>query len=172
MGRRLGSFCVATSLMGLMGLVDGAQLAADTGSRASQQPPPATTAQQPPSAQASEGAQTLTGCIRSMRADTTAADAKGNIYTLEVMDTASAGATEVGAPAPGTSGPITYTLSAPDSVGVGKHVGHQVQLTGTLKPPAASAPTAPTTAAPGAKPGSMHRTFEVTALKMISAKCP
>jgi hypothetical protein len=168
MGRRLDSFSSAILLMGLMG---GVPLVADTGS-ASQQPP-ATTAQQPPPGQATEADyQTLTGCIRSMRADTTAADEKGNIYTLEVMDTPSAGATEVGAPAPGTSGPITYTLSAPDSVGVGKHVGHQVQLTGTLKPPAASAPVAPTTAAPGAKPGSMHRTFEVSALKMISAKCP
>ena len=173
MGRRLGSFSVAIFLMGLMGLMGGVPLVADTGSRASQQPPPATTAQQPPSGQASEADhQTLTGCIRSMRADTTAADAKGNIYTLEVMDTPSAGATEVGAPAPGTSGPITYTLSAPDSAGIGKHVGHQVQLTGTLKPPAARAPATPTTAAPGATPGSMHRTFEVSALKMIAAKCP
>jgi hypothetical protein len=132
-------------------------------------------AQQPTTRQGSPtDTPTLTGCIRSMRADTTAADTKGNIYTLEVMDTPSRGATEVGAPAPGTSGPITYALSAPDSVGLGKHVGHQVQLTGTLKAPAATqAPASgpPTTSAPGAKPGTPHRTFEVSALKMIAAKC-
>lgn len=131
-------------------------------------------AQQPAARQGSPtDAQTLTGCIRSMRADTTAADTKGHIYTLEVMDTPSRGATEVGAPAPGTSGPITYALSAPDSVGLGKHVGHQVQLTGALKAPAAQAPVSgpPTTSAPGAQPGTPHRTFEVSALKMIATKC-
>lgn len=169
MRRRLWQVGIAMFLM------SGLPLAAHTGGgSASQQPPSTGTAQQPSKGQPSNtDNQTLTGCIRSTRADTTAADAKGNIYTLEVTDTPSRGSTEVGAPAPGTSGPITYALAVPDAIGVAKHVGHQVQLTGTLKPPSAAAGGGtPTTAAPGAKPGHMHRTFEVTALKMISAKCP
>lgn len=170
MRRRLGHVSLTI-------LMSGLPFAANvSASPTGQQPSPASTAQQTPKVKPSDTAnETLMGCVRSTRADTTAADPKGNIYTLEVMDTPSPGSTEVGAPAPGTSGPITYALSAPDSVGLGKHVGHQVQLTGKLKPPSATEPPAggtPTTAAPGAKPGHMSRTFEVSALKMISAKCP
>jgi hypothetical protein len=170
MRRRLG-------YVGLTILMSGLPLAAHSSARpAGQQPSPATTAQQTPKEKPSNtGNETLMGCLRSTRADTTTADTKGNLYTLEVMDTPSTGSTEVGAPAPGTSGPITYALSAPDSVGLGKHVGHQVQVSGKLKPPNATEPPAagtPTTAAPGAKPGHISRTFEVSALKMISAKCP
>lgn len=171
MKRHLGYLGAALVLMS--GVPPAAQ---SGGSPPRQQTPPTSTAPQSPSRQASDAdTQTLTGCVRSLRADTGAADLKGNVYTLEVMDTPSAGATEVGAPAPGTSGPITYALSAPDTVGLGKHVGHQVQLTGKLKPPATTHPPADepaTSTAPGAKPGHMHRTFEVSALKMISATCP
>ena len=170
MRRRLGH-------VGLTILMSGLPLAAHTSASPALQPPsPVPAAQQTPKVKTSDTAnETLMGCVRSTRADTTPADSKGNIYTLEVMDTPSRGGTEVGAPAPGTSGPITYALSAPDSVGLGKHVGHQVQLTGILKPPSATQPptgATPPTAAPGAKPGHMSRTFEVSALKMISAKCP
>jgi hypothetical protein len=67
-------------------------------------------------------------------------------------------------------------LSAADSVGLAKHVDHEVQLTGTMQPPAAkpATPGAPgSSSAPATgKPGGAHRTVQVSALKMMSTNCP
>jgi hypothetical protein len=180
-------------------LAGGVPLLAQTPSQPPGQPsgqppqtPPATqrpTTEKPTSTMA--GAETtLTGCVRTQRADTGAADTKGNIYTLEVSPgtgrgegaasggTATSGAATSGA-AKGATAKMTYTISAPDSVGIGKHVGHQVELTGRVQPAMGSGGTgagagAGTGAAASTKPepGGAMRTFQATALKMISAKCP
>jgi hypothetical protein len=112
----------------------------------------------------------LTGCLRSSGADTAVAGPSGRLYTLEVVE-------PVTKPAPTTTGstpPVatttTYSLAAPESVGLAKHDGHQVQLTGRLQAPSTAASQAGATAPPP-KPGGAHNTFNVTALKMVSAKC-
>jgi hypothetical protein len=125
----------------------------------------------------------LSGCLQSSRADTTNADPKGIIYTLDVAEAAST--TTPAASTTGTSAQsgaaraaavakTRYSLTPEASVDLTKHVGHHVQLTGVLLPPAAGGSAATATAATGAKPlpGAAHRMFRVTGLKMIAAKCP
>ena len=112
----------------------------------------------------------LTGCLRSSGADTAVAGPSGRIYTLEVSETPPVSGTTTGTTPPVAS-KTTYSLSAAESVGLAKHVDHEVQLTGRLQTP--TAPAASSGASPAAQPkaGGAHRTFEVTALKMVAAKC-
>lgn len=143
-----------------------------TASAAELQKPAAEPAEQPET--------TLTGCLKSHGADTAIAGPSGRLYTLEVVDT---GASPSPAPAPTTSIP-TGTPSAPsvtryslDNVGkadLEKHADHQVQLTGRMQAPSKAAQENAATGAPSAPkptPGGGHRTFHVTAVKMIAAKC-
>ena len=118
----------------------------------------------------------LSGCLRDARADTTNADPKGVIYTLEAAASTSSTtpAPISGAAQAAAVAKTRYALSVDGSVDLSKHVGHHVQLTGKLLSEQrtsqnASAP-APTAAKP--LPGAAHRTFQVTGLKMIAAKCP
>jgi hypothetical protein len=181
MQRRLGLFCATALLAGSTSLL--AQTGAPATAAPSTQPP------SPDRAAAQAGAQgtaTVSGCLRTMRADTSVADPKGQIYTIEVVKEGGAASDERGTPVPGTAAPLTYTLNAAESVGLAKHVGHYVQLTGRVRPVAATTGAAAsgttgtakpatgaatTSAAPGAKPGAAQ-TFDVTGLKMIAAKCP
>ena len=118
----------------------------------------------------------LTGCLRSSGADTAIAGPSGRLYTLEVIDAPSPAATattraSATSPAPSKT---TYSLSAVEAIGLAKHVDHQVQLTGQLQMPSTAVKETPGVAAtPDRKPapGGGHRTFEVTALKMIAPKC-
>ena len=112
----------------------------------------------------------LTGCLRSSGADTAVAGPSGRLYTLEVTEvppppSASAGTT------PPVASKTTYSLAAAESVGLAKHADHEVQLTGRLQAPAAAPSSTAKNPATQPKPGGAHRTFEVTALKMIAAKC-
>ena len=114
----------------------------------------------------------LTGCLRSSGADTAIAGPTGRLYTLEVMEapaTPAPGATTSSAPS--VTSKTTYSLSAPESVGLAKHADHEVQLTGRLQAPAAPPAKQASPSESPSKPGGAHRTFEVTALKMIAAKC-
>jgi hypothetical protein len=127
----------------------------------------------------------LSGCLIQSRADTTTADPKGVIYTLDVAETEPE---KPAAPATSASGTAAraaavaktrYALSTEEAVDFAKHVGHHVELTGrvlerlqtgkapsnTGKPPAA-------VATPKPLPGAAHRMFQVATLKMIAAKCP
>ena len=169
-------------------LATGIPLLAQTPSPSTGQPP----TQKPTSpATAQAGETMLTGCLRSSHADQGAADSKGVVFTLEVTEatgTRPAPSLEAGAPPPpAAASKTTYTLNGPESLGLAKHVNHEVQLTGRMQassatmrsterpqstPPATQTPS-PTTG--GAKPvaggGGGHRTFEVAALKMVSANC-
>ena len=171
-------------------LAGGVPLLAQTPSQPPSQPtqPPTTqrpTTQQPTSSMGTET--TLTGCVRTQRADAGAADTKGNVYTLEVTPGAGAagstspssatGSTPPSSASGATAAKTTYTITAPESVGIGKHVGHQVELTGRLQPAMGSGSSGAATGGGAAtsskpEPGGAQRSFQATALKMISAKCP
>ena len=113
----------------------------------------------------------LTGCLRSSGADTAVAGPSGRLYTLEVVEPpAKPSTTTTTGTVPPVATKTTYSLSAPESVGLAKHADHQVQLTGSLQTPEPTQTPGAATA-PTAKPGGAHRTFEVTALKMIAPKC-
>ena len=119
----------------------------------------------------------LSGCLRESRADTTTADPKGMIYTLDVADTSGATTAAPGSSArPATVAKTRYALSADASVDFAKHVGHHVQLTGRVQAVKGAGPSGNQSAsAPaGAKPlpGAAQQMLQVTALKMIAATCP
>lgn len=132
---------------------------------------PSALAQQPSSTE-KPPVTVLTGCLRSSGADTAIAGPDGRLYTLEVIEPPAkpAAATTSGATPPAAS-TTTYSLAAAESVGLAKHVDHEVQLTGRLQAPSSTAPPAGGKAASEPKPGGAHNTFNVTALKMIAAKC-
>ena len=128
-------------------------------------------ASQPPSQTDAKPITLLTGCVRQTRADTTTADAKGMIYTLEAQ-------TEKlpTSPAPEGSGPLKvdgrYALSFDQSVDLSKHVNHYVEVRGRRMPTAATDNAAKAPTPPKPLPGAAKQMFHVTAVKMISAKCP
>ncbi len=130
---------------------------------------------QQPSATQQPSLTVLTGCLRSSAADTAVAGPSGRIYTLEVMEMPAKSATASSGSAPPAASKTTYSLSAAEAVGLAKHADHEVQLTGRLQAPTTTASTTSPAGAPAPerKPtaGGGHRTFEVTALKMISTKC-
>ena len=114
----------------------------------------------------------LTGCLRQSRADTTTANAKGVIYTLEAraqkLPTS---------PAPEGSGPIKadgrYALSFEESVDLSKLVNHQVEVRGHRLPRGASDAKGAAASAAAAKPlpGAADQMFHVTAVKMLAPRC-
>lgn len=111
----------------------------------------------------------LSGCLRQSRADTTTANEKGVIYTLEAetqkLPTS---------PPPEGSGPVTttgrYALSFEESVDLSKHVNHHVEVRGRMLPKSDTGPSSGS-AASKPLPGAAQQMFHVTALKMISPKC-
>ena len=133
----------------------------------------ATTFAQPPARPETPPTQILTGCLRSSAADVAVAGPSGRIYTLEVVEQRRPAADT---PAGGaTATKITYSLSVPESLPVNQHADHEVELTGRLQAPVAPAarpgqPVDPGSAKPTA--GGGHRTFVVSALKMVKDKCP
>ena len=164
-------------------LVTGIPLLAQTAPPSTGQPP---TQKPTTSATAQAGETMLTGCLRSNRADQGAADSKGVVFTLEVTEATGArpAPSEAGAPSPPTgASKTTYTLQGPESLGLAKHVNHEVQLTGRMQAPSStmpaterpqSTPPPAPSPSPGAKTaagGGGGRTFEVAALKMVSANC-
>jgi hypothetical protein len=141
--------------------------------------PTSVTGQQKPSTESAQPADTvLTGCLKSHGADTAIAGPSGRLYTLEVMEVVKPTGPTTSAPTgtPPAASMTTYSLDNVGKVELEKHADHQVQLTGRLQAPSkaaqTSAPAAPA-GAPAGKPtpGGAHRTFHVTGLKMIAAKC-
>lgn len=133
--------------------------------------------QQKPSADPAEPPQTiLTGCLKSHAADTAIAGPSGRLYTLEVNETVPPSpSTTSSNPAPGAT-KTTYSLANEGNVDLEKHADHEVQLTGRMQAASTAAQeraakASPTSPAPQPAPGGAHRTFRVTAVKMVSAKC-
>ena len=159
-------------------LCAGSSLVAQTGTPATGTTP---SAQQPTApTTARPGDLVLTGCLRGSAAAIGTSPGQGMIYTLEVTEPAlpkpSATTTSGDAARTAMATTTTYTLSAPEVIGLAKHVDHEVQLTGIMQPPASAARTpgaaGSSTPAPAGKPGGAHRTVQVSSLKMMSAKCP
>jgi len=139
-----------------------------TASAADLQKPAAEPAEQPET--------TLTGCLKSHGADTAIAGPSGRLYTLEVTETVTSPAPTTSTPT-GTPPAASVTRYSLDNVGkadLEKHADHQVELTGRMQAPSQAAKEAAATGPPSAPkptPGGGHRTFHVTAVKMIAAKC-
>jgi hypothetical protein len=133
---------------------------------------------QKPSSDSAEPPETmLTGCLKSYGADTAIAGPSGRLYTLEVIEkveSSAAPTTSTPSGTPPSTSITTYSLSNVGKVDLEKHAGHQVQLTGRMQAPSKAAQDSAARGAPStAKPlsGGGHRTFHVTGLKMIAAKC-
>lgn len=125
----------------------------------------------------------VTGCLRTA-GGSEAAGTQAVVYTLDTAATASGSApnSPAGPPAgsPGTlrqtaqakKGP-SYTLKAPESIGLAKHVNHTVELTGRLQHPPAATGRASSQPAPepSGAADAAAQVLEVTALRMVSATC-
>jgi hypothetical protein len=145
-----------------------------TATVAAQQPsaqqPPAQppTAQQPPApaaAPASPGQVVITGCVQR-----TAQLPTGTSGTAAAPDATKFILTKASPASDATATPKTYRLDAEESA-LTAHVGHKVEITGTLdaaKPAAAVAGDPAPPAAAAASPSKL----KVASVKMIAASCP
>jgi len=136
----------------------------------------ADTVQNPSTQPATPPETALTGCLRTHGADTAVAGPSGRLYTLEVKEAVDSSAAPTTSTPPGTSPPLSTTTYSLDNVGkvdLDKHADHEVELTGRMQAPSKAAQESAAAGAATAKPvsGGGHRTFHVTALKMIAAKC-
>jgi hypothetical protein len=135
---------------------------------------PASTTPQKPSAAAqksSEGERVFTGCLRQSRADTTTANAEGEIYTLEVTPDPKATSSPPESSTPAGS-KVRYALSFAQPTDLSKHVNHQVQVTGRVLP--ATQAGGSDSGAKSAKPlpGDAQQMLQVSAFKHVAPKCP
>jgi hypothetical protein len=155
----IGTF--AAALLAAVALV-GAQQPTPAGQQPAvggQQPP---AAPQKPAEQKSPSeakTQTITGCIEK--------GAGADSFILAEASTGPAPGAKPGEKPAGTTGATkSYALMAKPSEDLSKHVGHRVEITGTVSaaPPAASP-------APGAST-QPKETLNVQSLKMVSTACP
>lgn len=129
----------------------------------------AQTPQQTPQPSTSEGT-VLRGCLRQGRADTTTANAKGIIYTLEVTSEKLPTSPPPEGSGPAKAAVIRYALSFDKSVDLSKHVNHRVEVKGRTMPrPGNTAAGGATDAKP--LPGAAEQMFDVAAVTMLAAKC-
>ena len=130
---------------------------------------PAPRTQAPSRTAPAEGAKvTLSGCIERQSATQTAGAAGAASMPFALTGAMASGSAPVG-----TSGAAqaakTYRLDATDSV-VSPHVGHKVEITGTIQQqPSANASATASGAAAGASVNAPI--FKVDSLKMVAATC-
>jgi hypothetical protein len=106
---------------------------------------------------------TVTGCV--------AAGAVTGQYTLTNATLAPSAMDKVPPATDKMSAPATsYTLKGGDDLK--PHLGHKVQVTGTLAKPDMSKEKMPTTETPKADTMITGGTLNVTSVKMVSATCP
>jgi hypothetical protein len=146
-----------------------------------------------PTSQSSRENVTVTGCLQgdpaSVAASATAPGAAAATASSKfVLANAKIGAVASGASAAGTSGSTTasagsgssYALEG-DATELQKHVGHEIEVTGRIESPSASAPSGTGTtgsappapaigSSPASKAGSMQK-VQVQSVKMISVSC-
>ena len=143
-----------------------------TGLTAQQPPPPATQTQPPPApfSMASKNI-TVTGCLQ--RSDTAAAttgttgtSGSRSDDTKFVLKNASMGTTgTTGTAGAASAGVSEYRLDTDDAK-LTPHVGHKVEITGSLDQASSTAPSGAASARP------MSPKLKVDAVKMIAATCP
>jgi hypothetical protein len=128
--------------------------------QAGQQKVPANNGQKPPTDKNSIKPSTITGCVAQ----------SGALYRLDHaivgtdpdVDTQNRPSTEA-SPTPKM---MSYTLMGAD---LKAHLGHKVEVTGTISSDKASKDTAATTGIPGMK---LMGTLNVKSVKMVSETCP
>jgi hypothetical protein len=153
-----GTFMAATFAVGL---------AAQT-----PQNPPSTPPSQPPAQEARESASknvTVTGCLKA--GDSADSFMLSDLKFGKPTDKA-VGTTGAPAPAAIASATSLKLTGSPTGSKLSEHVGHTIEVTGTVSEKSASAPTAPADPA-GARPSSASATpaLEVRTVKMVSATC-
>ena len=126
-----------------------------------QAPPPAQTpspAQTPPAAEKSST--TLTGCLK--------AGAEPDSFILTNIGPAGSDTAQKTAPGELAKADLSYKLTADGGVKLKDHVGHKVEVTGTLAGRGFTA----TPPASTEKPKAEMANLKVTAIKHISPSCP
>jgi hypothetical protein len=124
---------------------------------------------QPPSSQSSAKTMTLTGCLqRAQPAPGGTSTAAGSMQPKFVLANISPSSSSA-AGTSGTSGTASEYRLDYDEAKLTPHVGHKVEITGTLQPMSG---TAPPPAASGSTSSSNAPTFKVDNVKMIAATCP
>jgi hypothetical protein len=173
MTRKIAGTCFAAVL--------GFALSAAAQTPTTPQTPPTTTPQTAPTSPypSSQSADTsshdkmgkstkLTGCVQS---GTTAGtfeltNIKGKGSMASSADAASSSASS------SSSSSKTVKLVAAAGVDLSQHVGHQVEVTGSLGAGASASATAPSASSPSASAStSSDKEFNVTDVKMVSATC-
>jgi hypothetical protein len=124
---------------------------------------------QPPSSQSSAKTMTLTGCLqRAQPAPGGTSTAAGSMQPKFVLANISPSSSSA-AGTSGTSGTASEYRLDYDEAKLTPHVGHKVEITGTLQPMSS---TAPPPAASGSTSSSNAPTLKVDNVKMIAATCP
>jgi hypothetical protein len=132
------------------------------------QNPPSTPPSQPPAQEARDSAKniTVTGCLK--------AGDSADSFMLSDLKWGKAGDKAVGtsgaAPAAIASATSLKLTGSPSGTKLSEHVGHTIEVTGSLAEKSASAPSAP--ADPAARPSSSATpALDVRTVKMVSATC-
>ena len=124
---------------------------------------------QPPSSPSSAKTMTLTGCLqRAQPAPGGTSTATGSMQPKFVLANISPSSSSA-AGTSGTSGTASEYRLDYDEAKLTPHVGHKVEITGTLQPMSS---TAPPPAASGSTSSSNAPTLKVDNVKMIAATCP
>jgi hypothetical protein len=136
-----------------------------------------------PDTPARQGNLVISGCLKSSSSETgkgaTVYSLEGHMPTQDIYPPSARPAPEdATAPrgTPITPANTTFALSALPSVSLVEHVGHQVELAGRMQP--AQSDAVGTAGTAGAQPqtqavipGGAHKTFEVSAVRMLSTRC-
>jgi hypothetical protein len=124
---------------------------------------------QPPSSPSSAKTMTLTGCLqRAQPAPGGTSTAAGSMQPKFVLANISPSSSSA-AGTSGTSGTASEYRLDYDEAKLTPHVGHKVEITGTLQPMSS---TAPPPAASGSTSSSNAPTLKVDNVKRIAATCP
>jgi len=161
-----GSFVAAAFAVGLSAQTTPPQTTPPT------QPP---TGAQPPMQESRDSGSknvTVTGCLKAGdSADSfTLSDLK---FTKDTKGTGAVGTSGAGAPPAAIASASTLKIIASGSTKLSEHVGHTVEVTGTVSDKAKSPTAPPDPAAPAARPSSSAGgpTVEARSVKMVSATC-
>src|SRR5262245_13480887 len=128
-----------------------------------QTPPPAAEQAKGPS---SAGSTTLTGCLK--------AGAEPDSFVLTNISAAGSEAAQKSAPGELAKADVSYKLTADSSIKLKDHVGHKVEVTGTIGGGGKGLTAAPpaSTEKPGERPKAEMANFKVTNIKHVSPSCP
>jgi hypothetical protein len=129
------------------------------------QTPPAQTPAPTEQAKSSPGSTTLTGCLK--------AGTEPDTFILTNISGAGAESAQKSAPGELAKADVSYKLSADSSIKLKDHVGHKVEVTGTLGGGKGFTATPPASSEkPSERPKAEMANFKVSNIKHISPSCP